>query len=503
MTAKHATPLRGLMATSNSRLLHGRFGRMFGSLKSARFGKKESDNENNLKLLGAAMTADFDLPKDGKDDEESGIPALFTYFGQFVDHDLTFDPVSSLQKQNDPDALTDFRSPAFDLDCVYGRGPDDQPYLYEKKKFLLGDSLTGGDTGARDLPRNSPSNPAEARAIIGDPRNDENTIVSQLQGLFLRFHNRIVDDNPTLDMEDIQTLVRYHYQHIVLHDLLPRLVSHDVLRDLKTDGKYDPGKLKFYSYKNNPYMPVEFSVAAYRLGHSMVRPGYRLNDGVLLPIFPSPQNNLPEGLTGFRRMITPWGIDWGRFIDTEVRDYDGSPAIQSKRLQFAYRLDTSLVNPLGTLPPSVAGDPPPSLAERNLLRGWRLGLPTGQDIARHMHKRPLHDADILIGKATDDGAADLKPITAISPVFANNCPLWTYVLAEAMHSVHKVKIPVTGNIEVTTPQLGPVGGRIVAEVFLGLMFADRTSHLRRDPNWQSQIKPNFALRDFVNYALGR
>src|SRR5213079_2810653 len=119
----------------------------------------------------------------GKDDEESGIPALYTYLGQFIDHDITFDPASSLQKQNDPDALTDFRTPAFDLDNVYGRGPSDQPYLYDDgPTFLLGDKIGGGgDPNARDLPRN---NATPARALIGDPRNDENTIISQLQGLF-------------------------------------------------------------------------------------------------------------------------------------------------------------------------------------------------------------------------------------------------------------------------------------------------------------------------------
>src|SRR6185437_15636315 len=115
----------------------------------------------------------------------------YTYFGQFIDHDLTFDPASSLQKQNDPDALVDYRTPRFDLDNVYGRGPDDQPYLYEDgRTFILGRKLSGAQANprARDLPR-SAVNDAKShphRAIIGDPRNDENVIVSQLQGLFHR-----------------------------------------------------------------------------------------------------------------------------------------------------------------------------------------------------------------------------------------------------------------------------------------------------------------------------
>src|SRR6185369_14152174 len=138
----------------------------------------------------------------------------------------------------------------------------------------------------------------------------------------------------------------------------------------------------------------------------MVRPGYRLNDAILLPIFPVPPN-FSEGLTGFRAMNPAWGIDWGRFIDVDVRKYDGSDAENKKRIQFAYRIDTSLVNPLHSLPGSVVSDPPPSLAERNLIRGWRLGLPSGQNVARAMNVKPLADKDILIGKAVDNPESPL------------------------------------------------------------------------------------------------
>jgi hypothetical protein len=453
------------------------------------------------------MTASFDPPHDGKDDEESGIPALYTYLGQFIDHDITFDPMSSLMKENDPGALTDFRTPAFDLDNVYGRGKDDQPYLYDDgPTFLLGDKLTGGDPNARDLPRNSAT---VQRALIGDPRNDENTIVSQLQGLLLRFHNRMVADNASLDFPGVQRLVRFHYQYMVLNDFLPRIVHSSVLKALKgDDGRYERDKLKFFHWKHEPFMPVEFSVAAYRLGHSMVRPGYRLNDDdkTLLPIFPiDPKidKNFPEGLTGFRKMISTWGIDWGRFIDIDGRTYDGSAADNKLRLQFAYRIDTSVVTPLSFLPSSVAPDPPPSLPQRNLRRGFRLGLPSGQHVAKAMNVAPLKDDQILLGKAVDGGDSGAKKIVAVSPVFAGNCPLWTYILAEAALNQEPVKIPVKENVTITTPRLGPVGGRIVAEVFLGLMFGDANSLLNLDPKWQPPSGPNFALKDLVNFALGK
>lgn len=511
MAQRHSTPIRGLMSTKKSPLFQGRFGRLFRSLPPAKFGTTDDDNVNNLTLLGQKMSAAFDPPTDGKDPEESGIPALYTYLGQFIDHDLTFDPASSLQMQDDPDALTDFRTPAFDLDNVYGRGPDDQPYMYDNdgKSFLLGNALTAGDqkVNATDLPRNAAT---PARALIGDPRNDENTIVSQLQGLFHRFHNRIVKENPELTFEQIQKRVRFHYQYVVLNDFLAQIVRASVLKNLKDDkGQYDQKNLKFFHWKNEPFMPIEFSVACYRLGHSMIRPGYRLNDddSNLLPIFTTAdatKAGFKDDLSGFRAMVSNRAIDWGRFIDIDIRTYDGTSDQNKKRLQFAYRIDTSVVNPLSNLPAIVAANPS-SLAQRNLERGWRLGLPSGQQVARAMGVPVMEDKDIIIGKGVDkQDPSDPPPVSidTVSPVFRKNCPLWTYILAEAMKPPQvKIEIPVQEKISITTPQLGPVGGRIVAEVFLGLMFGDNHSLLSSDPTWQPEHTP-YKLKDFVNYALG-
>jgi hypothetical protein len=536
--SSHGKLLRGLMSTARSPQFQGRFGRLFRGLPAATYGRTDADSRSALMALGAAMTATFDGPKDGADAEESGIPALYTYFGQFVDHDITFDPMTTLMAHSDPDALTDFRTPALDLDNVYGRGPGDQPYLYDNgPKFLLGDTL---DNGAPDLPRNNAKPPSPRRALIGDPRNDENSIVSQLQALFLRFHNRVVDDNPGLDFAAYQRIVRFHYQWVVLNDFLPLIVSAPVLDSLKTGGKFDDHKLVFFRWKNKPFMPVEFSVAAYRLGHSMVRPGYRLNDddGTLLPIFPvspslDPPNGIPNGLTGFQQMAKYRGIDWARFIDTVKRPYGMSiddinnnkppDGPTKQRLQFAYRLDTSLVAPLGFLPPTVAADPPPSLPQRNLIRSFELGLPSGQAVAKRMRgKVPgitvLDDAQILIGKAVegpDNTGADpdvrgniltAPQLAGFRDAFKGNCPLWTYILAEAFNTRANLTIPVSeNNKQITTPQLGPVGGRIVAEVFLGMMFGDSDSYLIQDPEFAPTIRTSgeFHLKDLVNYALGK
>jgi hypothetical protein len=522
MAHLNASAIRGLDLSPKSVLYEGRFGRIFRTLPAADFGKNDAESEANLTALGKKLVAEPDLVKDGLDSEESGIPSAYTYFGQFVDHDLTFDPVSSLQRQNDPDALVNFRSPAFDLDSVYGRGPDDQPYLYNSdgKTFVLGDIIRGDSTThhAHDLLRIATTK----RAIIGDPRNDENMIVSQLQGLFLRFHNRVVSDHPHLSFAQVQQAVRFHYQWVVINDFLTKIVVKRVIDAVvphvnkKTDVSVDKPNLQFFHVRNCAFMPLEFSAAVYRMGHSMVRPGYRLNDhdNTLQPIFPfagsggAGKPDIMPGLTGFRKseIINP-AIDWGRFIDLEPRPEDGP-----KRLQLAYRMDGSLVDPLGNLPLSVGGAMP-SLAERNLLRGWRMRLPSGQAIARAMGVVPIPDEQLFLGKEEDGvGTAGRKTVVSISTAFADNCPLWVYALLEAAHgyrtSTDKFTLSIStsnkGVVKVGTPQLGDVGGRIVAETFAGLMITDKNSYWNVHPKFKPFIgnTPTFGLREFIAYAVG-
>ncbi|WP_237477364.1 peroxidase family protein [Lichenibacterium dinghuense] len=501
----HGTGVRGLTLSRGSQLFEGRFGRMFRALPPADFGDTDEQTGKALQDLATAMVGN-DPPKDGPDAEESGIPAVYTYFGQFIDHDLTFDPSSSLQKQSDPEALVDFRTPRFDLDNIYGRGKDDDPYFYDKDgRFLLGQPLSGAKANpkARDLPR---SQDDPARAVIGDPRNDENTIVSQLQGLFHRFHNAVFADLAPqgYSFEEIQREVRWHYQWVVINDFLPTLVQPDVLAAVlphvakKTDILRDKPTLAFYRAKRDAFMPLEFSVAAYRFGHSMVRPGYRLSETVgVQPVFTSGGS----GLTGFRAFPKNWAIDWALFADVEPRDSQST-----QRTQLAYRIDTSLVGPLGALPDSVGANPN-SLALRNLLRGWRLRLPSGQDVARAMGVPVLRDEEILIGKFTlDRGDIDAqKPITTFGKVFADNCPLWVYVLAETrLPAMIDVTLQAADRLlTIKTPKLGPVGGRIVAETFAGIMLADSSSYLSQFPLWKPRYGKDgiFRLRDLIAKAL--
>jgi hypothetical protein len=504
----HGAGIRGVNLSRSSLLFGGPFGRIFRALPPADFGVDDAASLLALGKLASKMisVADPNDPKDGPDNEESGIPSAYTYFGQFIDHDLTFDPASSLQKQNDPDALVDYRTPRFDLDNVYGRGPDDQPYLYEDgRSFILGKPLSGAAANpqARDLPRSQVGDPAKnsRRAIIGDPRNDENVIISQLQGLFHRFHNMMAAKHPDWSFSDVQREVRFHYQWVVVNDFLPTLIAAEVLDQVvphigkNSNVRLHKPNLEFYHPKDEAFMPLEFSAAAYRFGHSMVRPGYRLSE-TIAPLSIFTFDNPLKGLTGFREFPNTWAIDWNLFIDLQQRDPDNTT-----RTQLAYKIDTSLVNPLGNLPPSVAVNPN-ILALRNLQRGWRMRLPNGQSIARAMGLTPLPDDKIIIGKFTGDPADIIGPIDQIDPAFKGNCPLWTYVLAETLETDVTIKI-TKGSKPIKTRKLGPVGGRIVAETFIGILLADSSSFLAQDPLWKPSLAVNgrFGLRELIASVL--
>jgi hypothetical protein len=390
----HSTAPRGSdVAPPTSVFLEGRFGRLFRNLPSF------EPQDEALRGLAESMREpeEGDQPAQGgwqpsREDFDGNIPAGFTYLGQFIDHDITFDPVSSLQRQNDPNGLHNFRTPRFDLDSLYGAGPSNDPFMYDldvdsgKTSLLVGKNSNGD----RDLPRNvlppEPDGDPRARALIGDPRNDENIIIGQLHLLFLRFHNKVVDAvraepqglEPDILFEEAQRRVRWHHQWIVVHDLLRRIVGESVIDDILTEEPFAVPNgeehirnidLRFFHWQRQPFMPVEFSVAAYRFGHSMIRDDYKINETVPeLPIFsPDPNAGPLADFRGFRPLPSGWTIDWQFFFETG----DGS------RLQMARKIDAKLSPPTFSLP----GLDPAELAFRNLRRGKRLGVPSGQRVA--------------------------------------------------------------------------------------------------------------------------
>lgn len=462
----HGYEMRGMSHVPVSRLHEGRFGRMFRLPPFVPSDERIAEIAATVPENATGPTPELDNP---------AIPAGYTYLGQFIDHDLTFDPASSLDRQNDPDALTNFRSPRFDLDSVYGRGPADDPFLYDRtsdgQKLLI-----GRHDDEDDLPRN-----VQDTALIGDPRNDENIFVSQLQLTMLKFHNAVVDlvaGDPTLRrgsetvFDAAQRIVRWHYQWVVVHDFLRRTVGDVMLASvLDRSGPVPRVERRFFSWHNEPYMPVEFSVAAYRFGHSQVRGRYRLNTlvGPLPTFLPTPVAQDPLGhFGGFRILPAFWTIEWARFFEV---DGAGADAMQLTR-----KIDTRLADPLKELPPEIGGSRP-SLIDRNLTRGARMLLPSGQDVAARMGADVLGDDELGL---PGGGPA----------------PLWFYVLREA-------------EVRAGGLHLGEVGGRIVAEVFLGLMEADPSSWLRNEPDWRPFLPAasagDFTMPDliaFTGHGLG-
>ena len=519
MTSKHGAFLRGMQNVPHSSIRDQRFGRMFRYLPAADFpeaalvelGKTIAQGEFAEKIA-AGEEVDFPLTEREPEDENPAIPAGYTYLGQFIDHDITFDPMSSLDRFNDPDALQDFRTPRLDLDSVYGSGPDDQPFLYDSDgiHLLLGEDkdFDPARRARPDLPRNN-ANPR--RALIGDKRNDENLIVSQLHATFLRFHNRVLDTAAGGDFALAQQIVRWHYQWIVLHDFIPRVVGERTYNDV-IGGRGGIPHHQFYDAKGRyAFIPVEFSVAAYRYGHSQVRPSYSLNRVVTeprpteqdfgdlkakfhrIPIFSLMPGEPLANLNGFRELPGFWAMDWAFF-------FDGVPAHGelpegAVLPQPSYKIDTTLVDPMTSLPdrqsePKIERR---ALATLNLLRGWRMGLPSGQSVARRMSLPELTD-DILFDHDDAERAAARKALLADKTNnFADNCPLWFYILREAEFNANGA-------------HLGPVGGTIVAEVLSGLIAEDRHSFLSQWPSWRpflpSAEAGHFTMADLINFTNG-
>jgi hypothetical protein len=463
----------------------GRFGRLFPGLPA--FAPDTPVIEGKLAQLGAVGG-----PMDGTgaagNPDNPKIPAGFTFLGQFIDHDLTFDPTSSLERQNDPEAVENFRTPSLELDHVYGSGPRASRHLYDVNdpdKFLI--EKLGGPGSEDDLPRNS-----QNAGLIGDPRNDENVIVSQLHLAFLKFHNALVDQLRADKVDDAQVfteaqrMVRWHFQWIIVKEFLPLIAGEDVVA--KVLGM--PPSERLYQPKHEPFIPVEFSVAAYRFGHSQVRPFYRLNNsfvnadparpGFSAPIFgPTPTGPLPDpdDLRGGKRAARRF-VEWENFFTLGT-----APPQASKRI------DTLLSSPLFLMPPGSPGTlgsadagtarNPVSLAQRNLQRSLVFALPSGQAMAQRVGV-PVLKRD------------QLEDVGKISPGFERSTPPWFYILREA---------DVSGKGE----RLGHLGGRIVTEVILGVLFGDKHSFLNANPNWRPELlnKGKFTITDLLKFSGAR
>jgi hypothetical protein len=535
----HGNDNRGLVAGAMPGVAFGRYGRMFEAPPSAKLPVPA------LQAIADAMIKQDDgkpITEAEPVDENPTIPSGYTYFGQFIDHDITLDPTPFNSSERDVDALIDFRTPSLDLDCVYGRGPDDQPYMYDGLQLRVGKAPGNADAEIGTLA--DVLRLEDGAAILGDKRNDENKIVSQIQGALIQLHNKVVmkDDlitqfggdpsNPTSRFRAAANLVRWHYQWIVVHDYLERICEPGMVAEVLNPGGTPrlPNYIKadaLYSY-----MPVEFAGAAFRFGHSMVRPSYALNklvkgdDKTRIPTF-SRKAGSRENLNGFPGTLPEqWGIDWSFFVELPgVQRPEGFQVPQP-----SYRIDALLVSPLADLPEffkqtdtsekkaTLVGH----LAFRNLLRGQMLGLPSGQGVAECLGIVPLSD-DVLwsagsrlidpdkLGddkheweETTEARASVRKTWVDNSGPLAGNTPLWYYNLREAEYygtdrDQNDERIGMGGQ------HLGPVGSRIIAETLIGLLWSDRTSFLHDLRGFQPLPEitngKSLTLGQLLTYAL--
>jgi Animal haem peroxidase len=433
----------------------------------------------------------------------SQVPAGFTYLGQFADHDLTFDKTTVMLGTNvSPADMLQGRSPSLDLDSLYGAGPSDpgSAKFYEADGIHLkmGKTVAADGIGAMDgfdLPRGAGTTAAEKRtAIIPDPRNDENLAVAQTHLAFIRFHNRVVDTLPasvplSQRFARARRVVTRHYQWMLRTDYLPRICQPGVVSDV-----FNHGRKAFevaVTPTDVPTMPIEFSVAAFRLGHSMIRAAYNWNRvfddgaGALELLFAF--TGLSGDLGGNPRLPSTWIADFRRLYDFGDA---GKPGLVVPPAKFnrAMRIDTLLSDPLAHLPGFAAAED--NLAFRNLTRARMVTLATGQQMATFLLGKGVTLTKLTRPQIRDgNGGADLGGLTSAQrDAMLTNTPLWFYILREA---------------ELNGGRLKGVGARIVAETFHRAMEGSQTS-IVRDPTWRPTLGPDdstFRMVDLLLFAF--
>jgi len=426
------------------------FGRMFGDLPAY-----TAPSDELLHSLAESMR-DPNLPIN---DNPAGVSSGFTYVGQFLDHDLTLNTTPLGEATIDVDGMLNNRIPKLDLDSMYGGGRQGNPELYDAVGHFKFEQPNGFD----DLQRTG-----SGQAVLVEGRNDENLVIAQIHIAMQKLHNHFLDTG--VSFTEAQQLTRWHWQWVVVHDFLPEIVGQETVdRYLSYNGAGKPRVHRenyFPGNPNRPMMPVEFSMAAYRFGHSMVRLAYVMPAGSITKtqVFNAATNDLHGG----RPIPANLRIDFHNFFD-----FPGDPVAPGRNT--SRKIDALLSASLFFLPIGsvVPPDPPAvtSLAERNLLRGKRAGLPSYQAVARAMGIVPLTNEELGL---TDPG-------------YAGEAPLWFGLLKESEVVENGVR-------------LGPVGGRITAEVILTLIDVDRDSYFSAPRAWVPVEGADFRITDLLRLA---
>jgi hypothetical protein len=427
--------------------------------------------------------------EDETDPAKAGIPAGYTYLGQFLDHNITFQAEATFDR-NQVDEVTNFRSSRVDLAHVYGLGPKTQAFEYydnqDNAKFWIDPNREF------DVPRNDQDVP-----IIADPRNDNTIFTVQLHLAFMKFHNAVVEIlrgsvNDSLLFARAQQEVVWHYQWIILNDWLPRIIDPVIYEKIMLEGP------EFFhdDDRSSRLLPIEFSAAAYRL-HSLVLEEYRLND--------KKQGHLFRFRRPYSRLQRDDTIDWSYFFAMRGTPNPGlqyakrfNAKIVHSFLQMPGPIDTPLQwveNPMGGEDnPHRRGeqyDPMRSIAIRNMLRGntfsrdkGKAGLPSGQDVAKAVcnaygcEKEPWSSEQLGMPKEW----------------FGKPTPLWYYILREGAVA--------SNDQENGSCKLGVVGSVIVGEVLHSLVSRDRNSYLNKC-DWKPFLgaeKEKFSMSDLLHVA---
>jgi hypothetical protein len=422
--------------------------------------------ETKLIELGNSMR--YEVEREGTLTPRIG----YTYFGQFLGHDLTHDATPLAGPYAEPEKTPNFRTAAFDLDHVYGGGPAGSPYLYEGEEgaetFKIGATTPTGYR--RDLPVQ------HGRVLIGDledTRNLDNLLLRQMHVLFLKFHNEAIRQLQTnSEMESVaeasgtgtlferaRRLVCWHYQWIIRHDYLPRILYNDVWNYQQYRGPRNSGS-KFS-------VPIEFSLAAFRFGHSMVRNAYRLNC--------REKRVLIGELMALGQRAAPipddYLIEWGTF-------FDGLPT-SGPQASSSY-IDTSVSRALHGLSADTIrlankreAPDPSNLPVRTLLRGGRAQLPSGQEAGDALVAQGrIKSSDRLTTSQVSSDTCDRSGNVLRKNGLQKNTPLFYYILKEA-------------ELKAEGLTLGPVGSHIVSEVVQNALEADPDGYLASaSPKWQ-------------------
>ena len=431
----------------------------------------------------------------GTNPDNPTMTAGSTFVGQFTDHDITFDQTSQLGVPQNPLVSPNTRTPALDLDSVFGGGPGLRPDLYVgNPDGSVGPKLKIGTGGVHeDVPRVD-NGDGTYTALLGDPRNDEHVIIAGLHCAHILFYNRVLDELAEHDLGRFPAARTYrddggsnyvafllarevtlwHYQWLLVNEHLPQIAGQSVVNDVLARGN------RFYRPPaGDAFMPIEFGAAAYRFGHSMVRPSYRANftsgtgdstsataDPFFALVFDENEPDFSDPVTYDRDDLLGGYpaprryAGWQTFFDL------GDGNVKNNK-----KIDTTISSVLFTLPlPAIAPHTqtsPTVLPQRNLLRQLTWGLPSGQAVARAMGVPAL-------------SPSDLSDIASVYGRFATSTPLWYYILAEA-------KVMADGL------NLGPVGARIVTETLIGLLRSDPTSYLSIYPRFRPFLGTDLAL----------